>query len=136
MTPLYLSVAWMAGIYLASRIALPVAMWGLVSLLPLSVVWLWRREPRVRLAALCVLFAVLGGLRYSAALARPGEDDVSAYNDQGRVAVVGVGSLGEDPTGGGMARLDGGVRPVPDQAFTALESREPHRTGAELASIY
>jgi len=53
----YVSIAWMAGVFLASRVALPLFLWGLIALLPLCVAWLWRRsQTRVRLAALCGLF--------------------------------------------------------------------------------
>jgi competence protein ComEC len=86
----WLSVAWMAGIYLASRIELPLVLWGLVALLPLCVAWLWRRAPRVRLAALCGLFLCLGAARYVAALPRFDERSVATYNDRGWVTLTGV----------------------------------------------
>jgi competence protein ComEC len=86
----WLSVAWMAGIYLASRLELPLALWGLVALLPLCVAWLWRRVPRVRLVALCGLFLCLGAVRYVAALPRFDERSVATYNDRGWVTLTGV----------------------------------------------
>ena len=56
---IYVSIAWMAGVFLASRVTLPLALWGLLALLPLCVSWLWRRsQTRIRLAALCGLFFV------------------------------------------------------------------------------
>lgn len=80
----------MSGIYLASRWALPPALLGLAALLPLSVAWLWRREARPRLFALCGLFLLLGGLRYALSLPRFDEDSVSAYNDKGWGTLVGT----------------------------------------------
>jgi competence protein ComEC len=86
----YLSIAWMAGIYLGSRVALPFTLWGLTALLPLSVAWLWRQVPHVRLAALCGLVLCLGALRYVVAQPRFDERSVAAYNDQGWVTLTGV----------------------------------------------
>ena len=80
----------MAGIYISAHLDVPLALWGLVSLLPLSVAVLWRRHPRVRLAALCGLFALLGALRYRWALPRLDEHHVAAYNDRGPVVLVGT----------------------------------------------
>jgi competence protein ComEC len=87
---IYLSVAWMAGVYISSYLNVPVALWGLVSLLPLSVAVLWRHSPRVRLAALCGLFVLLGALRYRWALPRLDENHVAAYNERGSVVLVGT----------------------------------------------
>jgi competence protein ComEC len=86
----YLSIAWMAGIYLGSRVGLPLALWLLAGLLPLSVAWLWRRIPWARLAALCGLFLCLGAVRYVAAQPRFDESSVATYNDQGWVTLTGV----------------------------------------------
>jgi competence protein ComEC len=88
---IYLSAAWMVGIYLSSRLnAVPVALFGLLSLLPLSIAWLWRRKARRRLAALVALFGLLGALRYTLALPRFDERSVSNYNDRSRVVLTGV----------------------------------------------
>ena len=88
---IYLSVAWMAGIYAAFHLqALPTSAFGLLSTLCLAVAWLWRRTPRLRLAALCALFVFLGALRYRLALPRLDERSVSAYNERGEVVLTGV----------------------------------------------
>jgi competence protein ComEC len=87
---IYLSVAWMAGIYVSSHLDVPLTLWGLVSLLPLSVAVLWRRHPHVRLAALCGFFVLLGALRYRGALPRLDDNHIAAYNDRGPVVLVGV----------------------------------------------
>ena len=90
MSLIYFSVAWMVGIYVASQWALPLAMWGLAALVPASVAWVWRRDARARLAALCGLFMLLGAMRYVVALPRFDERSVSTYNDQGSSTLVGV----------------------------------------------
>ena len=88
---IYLSTAWMAGIYLSSHLdAAPGALFGLLSTLPLAIAWLWRRNAHVRLAALCVLFCLLGALRYTLAQPRLDEHSVSAYNDRGEGVLTGV----------------------------------------------
>lgn len=86
----YLSVAWMAGIFLAARADLPLGLWGLACLPPLSAAWLWRRSSGLLLGSLCILSMLLGAARYAAAVPHPGERDVAAYNDQGLVTLVGV----------------------------------------------
>jgi competence protein ComEC len=91
----YLSVTWMAGIYGASLVSAPPVVWGLLCVPALAVAWLWRRCPRVRLAALCTLFFLLGGLRYEAAVPRVDEGHVATYNDQGEVTLV--GSVAAEP---------------------------------------
>ena len=87
---IYLSSAWMAGIYLASRLSLPPLLWCSGATLPLSIAWLWRRRVRLRLAALMALFALLGATRYALAVPRFDEHSVSTYNDRGRSTPVGV----------------------------------------------
>jgi competence protein ComEC len=80
----------MIGIYAASRLEIPLLGWVLAAALPICVAWLWRAERRVRQAALCGLFVILGAIRYVAAL--PGEDEhsVAAYNDRGWAVLTGV----------------------------------------------
>jgi competence protein ComEC len=86
----YLSVAWMVGIFLAAHVDLPLRLWGLACLLPLSGAWLWRCRSGLLLASLCILSLLLGAARYTAAIPHLGEHDVAAYNDQGLVTLVGV----------------------------------------------
>ena len=66
----YLSISWVVGIYLASRLSLPLVLWGAFALPALSVIWLWKVERRVRLAGWCALFLCLGAMRYAIALPR------------------------------------------------------------------
>ncbi len=87
---IYLSTAWMLGIYVASRLNLPLAMWALAALFSASVAWFWRQTPRLRWAALCGLFACLGSMRYALALPRLDEHSVATYNDRGWVTLTGV----------------------------------------------
>jgi hypothetical protein len=81
----------MAGIYISSRLsAVPAALFGLLSLFPLSVAWFWRQNARLRLVARVTLFCVLGALRYTLALPRFDERSISNHNGRGRVLLTGV----------------------------------------------
>jgi competence protein ComEC len=85
-----LVVAWLGGVYLQSMLQAPAWSLGLALPLPIAVVALWWREGRVRLAASCCLFLLLGALRYNAAVPTFDQDDLGYYNDQGAVTVTGV----------------------------------------------
>ena len=87
---IYLSIAWMVGIYLASRLLLPIPLWCIGTALPLAIAWLWRRQMRVRLAALIVFFALLGAIRYALAVPHFDESSVAAHNNRGQSRLVGV----------------------------------------------
>jgi competence protein ComEC len=88
---IYLSIAWLTGIYLASQLPeFPAAQIGLLTPLPLAVAWLWRKDARLRLGALCALFVLLGALRFALARPRVTERHVSAYNDRRVVTLTGV----------------------------------------------
>ena len=86
----YLSTAWLCGIYLSARAGMPAWLCGLGALLPLSVAYLWRRAARVRSVALCALFVCLGALRYSLSLPHFDEHSVSTYNGRGPVTLTGI----------------------------------------------
>src|SRR4030042_4588221 len=85
-----LAGAWLGGIYLQSVFLLP--FWSLWLALPLPIVIaaLWWRTWRVRLAASCALLALLGGLRYQAAVPSFDASHLAHYNDLGEVAFNGV----------------------------------------------
>lgn len=90
MVLIWLSISWMAGIYAAFRLQVPLVYWGLLAPLPICVAWLWKGEPRMRRAAVCGLFLCLGAMRYLAGLPCQDEHSVSAYNDTGRAVLTGV----------------------------------------------
>jgi len=93
---LYLTGAWLVGIYLGSLLGrvftLPTLLpflW-IASSLPMFIAYLWRREPRIRTSALCSLFLLLGAIRCVYALHRPSSDHVAFHNDGGWVCLQGV----------------------------------------------
>jgi len=92
MTLIYLGCAWLAGIFLGSLLPLPSVFVWLLTVLPLAVLLLWRKEWPVRLISVCLLFLLLGILRFnaSAPLQSFGEGHIAYYNDQGWVKIEGI----------------------------------------------
>lgn len=85
-----LTIAWLAGISLASFFPLPLprAFLPILAAIPLLGLFLWRRESGPRLAFACGLFVLLGALRYPP----PSEqhDPLAAYIGADRVVAEGV----------------------------------------------
>lgn len=95
MTLIYLSAAWVAGIYLGSRIALPL---GIIfsGLLPLCLIPFFSRWRKLLLLASLCLLALLGGsLRLQSILPEVDEHHLQYYNDRGVVEVEGM--IATDP---------------------------------------
>ncbi|MBC7249990.1 MAG: DNA internalization-related competence protein ComEC/Rec2 [Anaerolineae bacterium] len=90
MTLVYLSSAWLLGIYLASLFPLPSEFIGLATALPVALVVLWWRERPIRLAGVCGLVLLLGALRFNASTPRFDEHSLAHYNDTGWVTIQGV----------------------------------------------
>ena len=90
MALIYLSSAWVAGIYLGSKIALPLSIICL-GFLPLCLIpFLSRYRKLLLLAGLC-LFALLGGsLHFQSSLPVVDEHHLQFYNDQGVVEIEGM----------------------------------------------
>jgi len=89
-TLIYLGIAWLAGIFLSSLLNLPALFLVLVGLVPLGSLFLWRENPRVRLASVCALAFLLGAWRYSSAVPHFDESSLAYYNEQGWVKLTGV----------------------------------------------
>lgn len=89
-TPLALfTLAWLIGIWLASRIAVSSVALGVAAFAAVVAIALtWRRSPKSRWALILTLAALLGALRYN--LAQPCFDQTSlvAYNDQQQPVIV------------------------------------------------
>ncbi len=86
----YFSVAWLAGIALASLLRPPGALLALAAILPLATFFLWRDDRRVRLLVGCGLFLLLGAGRYLWALSHFDKGDLVTCNDQGWVTLQGA----------------------------------------------
>jgi len=102
-TIVYLTAAWLAGIYLGSLLGRFFVVSGLLRFLwlaaslPLFVAYLWRQHPRVRACALGSLFLLLGAIRCVYALHLHAPDLVDSYNDAGWVCLRGVVCREPDP---------------------------------------
>jgi competence protein ComEC len=85
-TLIFLSTAWLAGIAATRHINPPLALIGLMAILPLAALILRKEDPKARRIAACVLFLLLGSLCYTLSLpslSDPGH--IAAYRDQGEV---------------------------------------------------
>ena len=95
MSLIYLSCAWIAGIFLGSLVYLPLSI-ILTSLIPLPLLFLFRqRRKPIILASLC-LIAFFGGSIYSQSTLPPSDEhSLQFYNNQGTVTIKGV--ISTDP---------------------------------------
>jgi competence protein ComEC len=89
-TLIYLSAAWVAGIFLGSKIALP---WAIVfvGLLPLCLIpFLSKYKKLLILIGLC-LFALIGGcIRFQTSLPVINEQHIQFYNEKGTAKIEGM----------------------------------------------
>ncbi len=85
-----LALAFVAGIAVASIIALPLSIWLWWFVLPLGLLLIWRRDPLLRRAHLCLLVFLFAALRYTVALPQFDDHSLATYNDRGTMLLVGV----------------------------------------------
>jgi len=96
MTLVYLSSAWVIGIYLGSKFALP---WAVVfiGLLPLCLIpVLLNHKKQLLLAGFCLLSLFGGCLRFQASLPVVDEHHLQFYNDKGTTVIEGMVSTEPD----------------------------------------
>ncbi len=94
MSLIYLSCAWVAGIFLGFNFNLPLVL-ICIGLLPLPLLFLKQYKKPVILVSLC-LFAFFGGAIYSqSSLLADNEDNLQFYNDKGAVNIKGI--VSQDP---------------------------------------
>lgn len=90
MSLIYLSIAWVTGIYLGSKLGFPI--WAIATgILPLLLIpFLSRYKTPLLLTGLC-LFAFIGGNLYSqSTLPKIDEQHLPYYNDQGKTSIEGM----------------------------------------------
>lgn len=84
----YLAVGWSAGILLAANFeAEHYPIWLLLLFTALLLLFLMRRHPLYRIAALALIFLALGALRYAAV---PTTSALARYNNLGAVTIFGL----------------------------------------------
>jgi competence protein ComEC len=86
----YISIGWLAGIWLASQLALSNEAIFLAALVPLIGLVLWWRETRWRMIWLAALCAVFGALRFNLAIPHFDQNSISTYNNTDHVTLEGV----------------------------------------------
>jgi competence protein ComEC len=87
---LYISCAWVAGIFLGSKVSIPLFAIPF-GLLPLLFVPLAPNSKRTLIVAALCLFAFLGGsLRFASSLPQVDEHSLCFYNDEGPAEIQGV----------------------------------------------
>ncbi len=95
MSLIYLSCAWVAGIFLGLKFNPPLAL-IFIGLAPLLLFFLHRHRKPIILASLC-LFAFFGGAFYSqSSLPADNENYLSFYNDRGTITIKGMVSCDPD----------------------------------------
>jgi hypothetical protein len=98
-TPLIsLTVAWLIGIWSASRLALSSITLGFAAGVAILGVILWRRAPRPRWFFVLALAAMLGALRYNLAQPHFDSSTLATYNDQQKSVIVEGVVVGEPDT--------------------------------------
>lgn len=95
MTLIYLSCAWVAGIFLGSYFNIPWA-FLLIGLLPLPLLIFTRQHRKlIALSSLCLIVLFAGILRYQSSLVPVDEYHLQFYNDRGTVEIK--GQINRDP---------------------------------------
>lgn len=89
MTPLIpCTLAWLIGIWLASRLAVPTVALGFAAVVAIVGIILTWRAPRPRWVFVLTLAAVLGAIRFNLAQPHFDQTTLATYNDQASTAVV------------------------------------------------
>ena len=78
---IYLSCAWVAGIFLGSKFNLPLAL-VFTGLVPLPLLFFHRRRKLIILASLCLIALFSGVLRFQSSLPTINKNCLQFYNDQ------------------------------------------------------
>lgn len=140
MTLIPLAIAWLLGILAADLLHLPVPPLALAALLGAGLAALSGRAPRLRLAALLVCCAALGGLRLDLAQLATTPHSLRLLNDGGDLTLE--GQVIEDPkrTEDGQrvllaadrALVNGQARPVEGLVLLKLPAYPERRYGDRL----
>ncbi|MEA3253340.1 MAG: DUF4131 domain-containing protein [Chloroflexota bacterium] len=96
---LYISCAWVAGIFLGSKVSLPLAILS-IGLIPFAFIPLLPNARRNLIAAgLCLLSLLGGSLYFPSSLPKVDEHSLCYYNDRGTAEIQGMVSEEPDVTG-------------------------------------
>ena len=102
---LYISCAWVAGIFLGSKVSVPLFTLPF-GLLPLLFIPFFPNSKRTLIiAGLCVLAFLGGGVRFTSSLPQVDEHSLCFYNDKGTAEIQGM-VAGEPDVGGRSCSLE------------------------------
>jgi len=94
-TLIYLGCAWLAGIFLGSKLSLPLALVP-AGLIPLCLLLFFRQHRKVIILTSLSLLALLGGAAcFQSSLPTVDENCLQFYNDQGSIEIKGI--ISTDP---------------------------------------
>ncbi len=89
MSLIYLSCAWVAGIFLGSRLGLPVA-FIFIGLIPLPLLFFVHQHKKlIFLTSACLVLLLGGTIQFKASLPISNENHLQFYNNQGMVEIKG-----------------------------------------------
>ena len=77
-----LTVAFLLGIAVASRLDLPLFAWAWLLILPITYFLVWRRDPQIRRVVFLLFAFMLGALRFAFVHQPPDETALAHYNDR------------------------------------------------------
>jgi len=82
------TLAWLIGIWLASRIAAPLVALGVATIVAVVGIILTWRTPKPTLVFILTLAAILGALRYNLGQPHFDQTSLATYNDQQKLVIV------------------------------------------------
>ena len=88
---IYLSCAWVAGIFLGSNFNLPLAL-ILTGLIPLPLLFFRQHRKMIILISLCLIALFSGAFYFQSSLPTVNEHYLQFYNDQGTIEIRGMAS--------------------------------------------
>ena len=95
MSLIYLSCAWVAGIFLGSKLSLPLAI-TLTGLIPLPLLFFLRQHRKpIILTSLCLIALFSGAAYFQSSLPAVDESSLQFYNDRETIAIK--GTVNRDP---------------------------------------
>ncbi len=96
MTLLYLSLSWIIGIYLGSKLALA---WGIIfiGLIPFCMVPFLKWKSQLLVAGFCLIALFGGSVRFQTSLPDVDEHSLQFYNGQGDITIEGMVSTEPEP---------------------------------------
>ena len=140
MTLIYLVIAWVLGLWLASLVALAGPVWAGGLVLSGLAAWLVGREAQLRLGLVCVATMAAGGLRYSLAVPTIGPNHIAFYNGQEVIVsgrVMAEPDIGDRSTNlrlkvDNLTPAEGQIRPVTGWLLVSVPRFPPLNYGDQV----